>query len=163
MTDESNSSIPGSKRSRPFIWVIAICLVYVAFVYFLNWKMPETARSLSVLGDNTFLLIGMIIIFIGFYVLVQTGGSEAEEKVMTTEAKPAPPPPTPPPPPPQPKAEFKRVEETAVKAEVVEEPNVIVYPKRVDSGLYGDTFIKVDNYTVLQLRTPLVDEDELMV
>jgi hypothetical protein len=41
-------------------------------------------------------------------------------------------------------------------------PRIIEYPLEVDGGLYGDTFIELDNDTVLKLRTMVVKDVYLM-
>jgi len=41
-------------------------------------------------------------------------------------------------------------------------PKVIEYPKEVEGGIYGDTFINIDNERVLKLRTLVVEDIYLM-
>jgi hypothetical protein len=37
-------------------------------------------------------------------------------------------------------------------------PEILEYPKKIEGGIYGDTFIKVDDGTTLKLRTQVVED-----
>ncbi|WP_455392635.1 hypothetical protein [[Eubacterium] cellulosolvens] len=41
-------------------------------------------------------------------------------------------------------------------------PKVLVYPSEVEGGIYGDTFIKIDDDTVMKLRTLVVEDIYLL-
>jgi len=159
------AGMAGARR-HTFGWVVLIWLAYIAIASALMLKAPDTAKAISVLGDNTFLIVGVVLIAALFVLAMQLEPEEEGEPVQQsaapvfTEAPPPPPPKefkpieTPAPPPPKEEAEV-------VEASVVQDRKVVIYPAKVDGGLYGDTLIPVDGNTVLQVRSVLADEKDL--
>jgi len=64
----------------------------------------------------------------------------------------------------------KEVKEKVKSADIISpgtkainvKPKVIIYPSEVEGGIYGDTFIEIDNDTVVKLRTLVVEDIYLL-
>ncbi|MCK5773170.1 MAG: hypothetical protein KAH57_05230 [Thermoplasmata archaeon] len=52
--------------------------------------------------------------------------------------------------------------EKAVDGPVVTPPKVFIYPKEVEGGIYGDTYISIDEKKVMKLRSLVVEPEYLI-
>ncbi|MCI0497000.1 MAG: hypothetical protein L0Z54_01730 [Thermoplasmata archaeon] len=164
----------GTGGAHLFGWVVLASFAYIAIVAGLMLQAPDTAEDYSVMGDNTFFIIGVLFIAALFIIAMQLapeGGTAVERpatpafseaslppppKEFQAVAPPAPPaPPTPPLPPAH--AEVLQVVPPPTSAEQI----VVKYPAKVDGGLFGDTLVRVGPTTMLQVRSVLADEKDL--
>ncbi len=176
-----------TKKGKPVGLIIGICVIYVLASVFLSWQQPDTVESISFLGPQTLTIIGALIMMMAFLMLLREEEKEEIQEIIEARSTATPGQAqtaagTPPPPPPddapaQGKSAFEAVdvkkkgfEEAAtpppppppvVEAAVVDEKQTVVFPKDLGYGLYGDAYVDVNNGTTLNLKIPLISQDEL--
>lgn len=52
-------------------------------------------------------------------------------------------------------------EEKKKRIDIKKKYNIIEFPKRVEDGIFGDTFVKIDDKTLLKIRTKIAEESEI--